>query len=146
MKRALEMSGLAGLQDRMACWFARHKLLREFDVVGADETERLMHDLGLSISDMAAIARPHAGPEMLLPQRLEALGLDPLYLKKAERATYRDLEAACSRCSKWRVCARDLARGDVQAGMDSYCLNGDTLDHMLASSFSEAAKSRSVAP
>jgi len=61
MKRAREMSGLYGLQDRLACWFARHRQLREFDALGADESERLMQDLGLSISDMAAIARPHAG-------------------------------------------------------------------------------------
>ena len=146
MKRAREMSGLYGLQDRLACWFARHRQLREFDALGADESERLMQDLGLSISDMAAIARPHAGPEVLLPQRLEALGLDPLYIKTVERATYRDLEATCSRCSKWRICARDLARGDVQTGMDSYCLNGDTIDHVLASGFPSGNENRPVAP
>jgi Family of unknown function (DUF6455) len=31
-------------------------------------------------------------------------------------------------CTAWRRCARDLANGDVQAGMDSYCLCSPSID------------------
>jgi hypothetical protein len=35
---------------------------------------------------------------------------------------------------KWaRRCERDLARGDAQTGMDSYCLNAATMDALIVS-------------
>ena len=65
-----------------------------------------------------------------MPRRLEQLGLDPQYMKFALAATYHDLERVCATCKAWRRCARDLASGDVQAGMGSYCLNSATIDAM----------------
>jgi hypothetical protein len=66
-----------------------------------------------------------------MPQRLERLGLDPGYLKAAETSTYRDMERVCASCRAWRRCARDMARGDVEAGMRSYCLNAPTIDALM---------------
>jgi len=63
-----------------------------------------------------------------MPKRLQELGLDPAFVKYARRATYRDMERVCSTCKAWRRCGRDLAKGDVQAGMGSYCLNAPTID------------------
>jgi hypothetical protein len=68
----------------------------------------------------------HPGPDELMPQRLKQLGLD--YVRVALTATYRDLERVCATCRAWRCCVRDLANGDVQAGMSSYCLNAFTID------------------
>jgi hypothetical protein len=64
----------------------------------------------------------------LLPQQLQLLGLDPQFVKHAAPTTFRDLIRVCASCRAQRRCARDLARGDVQAGMDGYCLNGLTID------------------
>src|SRR5262245_50117034 len=81
--------------------------------------------------DGLASALPnHVGPTELLPQRLNMLGIDANYLQKEMPLTFRDLARVCSACQASRRCARDLARGDVEAGMDSYCLNGATLDDM----------------
>ena len=63
-----------------------------------------------------------------MPKRLKALGLDPAFFKCARTATYRDMERVCGTCKSWRRCARDLAKGDVQAGMQGYCLNAPTID------------------
>lgn len=131
MKRALDVSGLSALHDRLTGWFARHRGMSGFDALGPRAAERLVQDVGHAMSDMAAIARPHAGSDVLLPQRLEAIGIDPAYLQATERATFREMEIACARCTNWRRCARDLARGDVQVGLDSYCLNADTIDDAL---------------
>ena len=43
-----------------------------------------------------------------------------------------DLVRVCASCKVCRRCARDLVRGDVQAGMWDYCLNGPTLDTLTA--------------
>ena len=56
------------------------------------------------------------------------LGLDPAYIVSALTTTYRDLERTCAMCPAWRRCARDLAKGDVQAGMGTYCLCAQTID------------------
>jgi hypothetical protein len=75
-------------------------------------------------------ACPHPGRGGLLPRRLELLGLDPGYIRCAQSAAYRDMERACAICRVWRLCERDLAKGDAQGGMDSYCLNSEALDSL----------------
>ena len=64
----------------------------------------------------------------LLKRRLHLLGIDPEYVRYAEPALYTDLARACASCRMFRQCARDLACGDVQSGMSTYCLNGPSID------------------
>jgi hypothetical protein len=106
----------------------RRRSLVELAACPPSELHRIAQDVGLSVSDLRAIAAAHLGPSELLPLRLELLGLDPGYIKYARTEPYRDLERTCAACTAWRRCARDLARGDVQAGMGSYCLNSPTID------------------
>lgn len=92
------------------------------------ELHRVAQDVGLSHTDLRSLSCSHPGPAELMPRRLQELGLDPAYVKFAQTATYRDLERVCATCKSWRRCARDLANGDVQAGMSSYCFNAPTID------------------
>jgi hypothetical protein len=131
MKSPLGATILAAIRDRLDCLYVRQRIAREFEALDPGEAERILRDIGLSMSDMPAITKPHAGPNVLLPQRLEAVGLDPLYLKTDEGTVYRDMERACMRCTTWRQCARDLAQGDVQSGLEHYCLNAQTIDALL---------------
>ena len=90
---------------------------------------RLRHRLQRALDDRRSRAELHAcPPSELMPRRLEQLGLDPAYLKHARGAIYRDLERVCASCKAWRRCAHDLANGNVQTGMGSYCLNAPTID------------------
>ena len=93
-----------------------------------NELHRIAQDVGLSKRDLRSLACSHPGPSELMPKRLQELRLDPAYVKYARTATYRDMERVCGTCKAWRRCARDLAKGDVQAGMRSYCLNAPTID------------------
>ena len=113
-----------GLRQRM-------RNSRDFSGLGVAETERLLRDVGLSMSDMPALTKPHAGPAVLLPQRLDMVGIDIRYLEQADPVTLKDLQRSCLRCASWRNCARDLARGDVQSGLDSYCLNSLLIDRLV---------------
>ena len=92
------------------------------------ELRRIAHDTGLSERDLRSLACSHPGPSELMPKRLQELRLDPAFVKYARTAIYRDMERVCDTCKAWRRCARDLAKGDVQAGMRSYCLNAPTID------------------
>ena len=67
----------------------------------------------------------------LMPWRLQQLGFDPGYVKVCRTSTYQHLERACASCKSRRLCARDLADGDVESGMRSYCPNAPTIDALV---------------
>lgn len=95
------------------------------------DRDQLVQDVGIAMSDMAALTRSEAPPAVLLSQRLELIGLDPRYLEVADYATWEDLRQTCARCVSWRQCARDLAQAQAQAGLADYCPNGPLIDRLL---------------
>jgi len=84
--------------------------------------------VGLNSDDLVRLCYSHIGPSELLPQRLQLLGIDPEFVRHAAPTTFKDLARVCASCKASRQCARDLARGNVQAGLDGYCLNGLSID------------------
>lgn len=106
------------------------RTLRELDAISATKRDDRANTVGLSGTDPRRFNCTHEGPTELMPARLRELGIDPAFVKYARTETYRDLERACATCKSWRRCANDLAKGDAQAGMDSYCLNGPTIDSL----------------
>jgi hypothetical protein len=102
--------------------------------------DRIARDVGLSEPDLWALSCRHSGASELMPQRLAQLGLDPVYVKLASTATYQDLQRVCADCKAWRRCARDLSNGDVQVGMDSYCLNSGTIDALTVHRLPQLAR------
>jgi hypothetical protein len=121
------------LRDRWRGMRRRRRSLAELAACPSSELQCIAQDIGASVSDLRVLAAARPGPERLLPLRLQLLGLDPAYIRSALTATYRDLERTCAMCTAWRRCARDLARGDVQAGMDGYCLASPTIDALTVS-------------
>ena len=93
---------------------------------------RRRRDVGPIAQDLQALTSgPYGGQRELMPERLERLGLDPAYIKLFHTSTYQDLQRVCASCKDWRRCTRDLARGDVQSGMENYCLNAPCIDALL---------------
>jgi len=66
----------------------------------------------------------------LLSQRLQQLRLDPEYMTVCHSSVYEELKRLCASCKFQRICAQDLADGDVEAGMRSYCPNAPIIDAM----------------
>ena len=107
---------------------SKRRALNELAACPPGELRRIASDVGLSGDDLLRLYCSHNGPSELLPQRLQLLGIDPEFVRHAAPTTFRDLARVCATCEASRRCARDLARGDVQAGMDGYCLNSPTID------------------
>jgi hypothetical protein len=118
----------AKLRGRWQRALHRRRSMAELAACPPNELRLIAQDVGLSDTDMKSLTCCHSGPRELMPRRLQELGLDPAYFKYARTAVYRDMERVCSTCKVWRRCARDLAKGDVQAGMKGYCLNAPTID------------------
>ena len=124
-------AALAKLHDTWQRALSHRRSLAELAACPPSELRRIAHDVGLSETDLRSLSCNHPGPSELMPRRLEQLGLDPAYVKLARTETYRDLARVCASCTASRRCARDLANGDVQAGMRSYCLNAPTIDALV---------------
>jgi hypothetical protein len=122
---------LSKLRSRLQAVFRHRKEAEELYGCPDGEFRRIMQDIGLSAHDLRVLQYSHPGPGELMPRRLQRLGLDPGYVKCFCTSTYQDLQRVCASCKAWRLCARDLARGDIQAGMQSYCLNAPTMDALL---------------
>jgi hypothetical protein len=110
---------------------SKRQAVNELAACPPGELRRIASDVGLSGDDLRQLCPSHNGPSGLLPQRLQLLGVDPEFVRHAAPTTFRDLARVCTSCKASRRCARDLARGAVQAGMDAYCLNGPTIDALV---------------
>jgi hypothetical protein len=121
-------STLARLRANWQRVMRNRRSMAELAACPPSELHRIAQDVGLGQADLRSLSCSHPGPSELMPQRLQQLGLDPAYVKFARTETYRDLERVCGACKAWRRCERDLAEGDVQAGMGGYCLNAPTMD------------------
>jgi hypothetical protein len=110
---------------------SKRRAINELAACPPGELRRIASDVGLSGDDLHRLCGGHNGPSELLPQRLQLLGIDAEFVRHAAPTTFRDLSRVCATCTASRRCARDLARGDVQAGMDVYCLNGPTIDALM---------------
>ena len=111
----------------------RRRAINELAACPPSEIRRLASDVGLSGDDLRLLCRSEFGPSELLPRRLELLRIDPEFVRHAEPTTFRDLARVCASCQAFRRCARDLSRGDVQAGTEAYCLNSATIDALTVS-------------
>jgi hypothetical protein len=116
--------------QRLGAAIARWKQLIESQRDHPDATA-LLRDIEASLRDLPLITKPMAGPSVLMPLRLRLLGVDPAYLEKTDQAAYARLEAGCAACQHWRQCARDLAVGDLQSGLDLYCKNSSHFDDLV---------------
>jgi len=133
----MNIERVSGLVERLRqTWhrsMKRRRAINELAACPPSEARRLASDVGLSGDDLRQLCSSDFGPSELLPRRLELLGIDPEFVRHAEPTIFRDLARVCASCRKSRRCARDLAHGDAQAGMDGYCLNGATIDTLTVS-------------
>ena len=118
----------ARLHNRWRRALHQRRSMAELAACPPSELHRIARDVGLSDRDLRSLTCSHPGPTELMPNRIQALGLDLAFVKSARTPTYRDMERVCGTCKAWRRCARDLAKGDVQSGMQNYCLNAPTID------------------
>jgi hypothetical protein len=128
MIKASPHATLIKLRANWRRFVTNHTSKAELAACRSNELQHIPHNIGLSPASLRSPSCSHPGPSVLMPRRLQQLGLDPAYVRFDRTATYRDLERVCALCKAWRRCARDLAKDDVQAGMSSYCLNAFTID------------------
>jgi hypothetical protein len=98
---------------------------------GPDEVANIAHDLSLSPSELAVLARSGPNAADLLHDMLNVLGLDKNALETDDPLVMRDLERLCTTCREKSQCRFDLANGIIADNFRDYCPNAFTLDALL---------------
>jgi hypothetical protein len=91
------------------------------------QAQAIARDVGVSRSDLSALAGKWPDSADLLTRRTTALGIDPAALTRSYPAVARDLSKTCSLCEAKRQCRSDLAAAPVNPRVHDYCPNSDTL-------------------
>jgi hypothetical protein len=84
----------------------------------------IAHDLGVSASDLRALAAKDANSADLLARRMATVGLDP---KRVDPAVMRDLQRCCSLCRDKGLCIHELEDRPREPMWPAYCPNQQTL-------------------
>jgi hypothetical protein len=120
-----------GMIGRLSDWWhnlrAAHMRLGELQRCG-DNLEHIARDVGLSTSDLYAMAAKPPDAADQHRQRLAALNIDRATLLHRNPRVARDLERVCSLCGQKRRCERDLANHPNDPVWRTYCPNTQTLD------------------
>lgn len=140
MSDAHDHSALHGIADKVRRWLKLRAEERELQALPDHVLQEIARDVGLSVSELTSLKVENPGASTLMPQRLEAMGIDAEYVRNSEPAVYRDLERVCGRCKSWAQCEQDMAHGDVESGQCSYCGNAATIDALAVEQRRDASK------
>ncbi len=113
-------------------WTTSYTNLAALSCCGADETEHIARDIGVSTPELRALAGRWPRSADLLASRLTALQLDPAVIGRTEPEVRRDLQRVCTMCPNTRVCEHDLTKSPSDPVWRKYCPNAVTLDALVA--------------
>ena len=102
------------------------------DCCGAEQTERIARDVGVSAPELRALAGKWPDSADLLKGRLDVLALDPAEIRRTDPGVLSDLQRVCTMCAQTRECEHDLAEHPSDPGWRDYCPNVMTLDALAA--------------
>src|SRR5262245_44252082 len=114
-------------------WLGARANVASLDRCGADEADRIAHDVGVTASELRALAGKWPdSADLLLNDRLAALHLDRTEIRRTEPQVLADLQRVCSMCTSERACRRDLEQSPHDSVWREYCPNVVTLDALAA--------------
>jgi hypothetical protein len=119
----------------------RRAALREFDALGAAEASAIARDLGVTETELRALAVHEDGIPKLLEGMLSALKITSEDFQAADRCLTRDMQSLCSVCNSKSRCRRELAGGRAAATFRTFCPNASNLEML-----SDPAKMSRPAP
>jgi uncharacterized protein YjiS (DUF1127 family) len=103
-------------------WRARERLRRELDDLSVHgELDTLLHDVGLTRSDISSLVAACPGASQRLDAMAARLGADRSVLKQA--GELHEAEWRCTHCPDWRRCRSWLATAPAGMSPPTFCPN-----------------------
>jgi uncharacterized protein YjiS (DUF1127 family) len=103
----------------------RRAAVAELQSLGNTELERIVHDAGLSFSDVLELTKQSGDSAALLYRRLEQAGVD---FRSIDTTVLRDMQRCCSFCESKGQCVHDLEDKTKAASWPDYCPNRATIE------------------
>jgi hypothetical protein len=113
-------------------WTTARANVANLDYCGAEQTERIARDLGVSTPELRALAGKWPDSADLLNRRLDVLALDPAEIRRTGPGVLSDLQRVCTMCTSEGKCRQDLADDPYDPAWRDYCPNVTTLDALTA--------------
>lgn len=130
MNIAAKGNGLfRSITDALTRFQKRRWAREELTALGAAESDRLAHDVGIAHGDLVALADKGEDAAELMNRRLADEGVD---IKSIEPATLRDMQRCCSLCSSKGICEHELDTKPRIAAWPTYCPNESTIAELSA--------------
>jgi len=115
---------LSSLGEAWSRYRRRRAAIAELRALGHQELEHVVHDVGLTMSELNDLApRPNDSAEFLY-RRLDQTGIDD---KSVDALVMRDMQRCCSLCDQKARCEKDLAAPKA-ATWPEYCPNEQTIE------------------
>jgi len=99
----------------------------DLDAFEADDLARMAQDVGLTASDLRALANHCSDAANLLQRRLAACGVSAKELAQTAPTELRDMQRLCTMCGSKGRCARDLSADPADPVWLQYCPNAPSL-------------------
>lgn len=103
----------------------RRAAVAELQALGCSELERMVHDAGLTFSDVLELTKQSTDSADLLYRRLEQAGVE---VRSLDPAVVRDMQRCCSFCENKTQCSHELEDKPKAASWPDYCPNRLTID------------------
>lgn len=103
----------------------RRAAVAELQALGNTELERMVHDAGLTFSDVLELTKQSADSADLLYRRLEQAGVN---VRSIDSSVFRDMQRCCSFCESKQQCAHELEDKPRAASWPDYCPNKLTIE------------------
>ena len=112
-------------------WTTARASVERLDFCGSTETERIAHDVGVSVPELRALAGRWPDAANSLYRRLATLELGPDKIRESAPQVMPDLQRVCTMCRDTRECQHDLTERPVDPRWRQYCSNVSTLDALV---------------
>lgn len=113
-------------------WSRKHACPFELEQCGKEEVEHIARDLGITASELRALAAEGPDAADALYRRMSMLRLDPVELGCTQPAVLGELQKLCTLCKSHKRCAADLIECPADSIWLDYCPNALTLREIVA--------------
>lgn len=111
-------------------WRRRRAAIREIDLLGRLEGDRVLGECGLTRADLGTAMRHTFAASILLPEAMQSVGVDPDAFATRNAGWNRDMRRTCMMCSQRSHCSDQLAAASFAKRYREFCPNRDSLDEM----------------
>lgn len=117
------IGGVVSLAKRL---FARDEQSRQLQRLDHAEFEKIARDIGVSVSELFALASKRVDIQELLKRRLAEIGLSEDLLRECYPKVLSNLDRVCAGCAFTAQCSDDFKQH--RPGRSDYCPNTPTLE------------------